>query len=68
MTSLQIAREALEDIAERGIVKPGTNQVERGSFTCPVCGHNQQSQGACLNRLCVTWMARSALDAMRTLA
>ena len=62
MTRDQITREALEQIAERGITRGSII-----SFTCGVCRREQKFQGPCCNRDCTTRIARDALDGLRSL-
>jgi len=79
VTALAIAREALERIAEAGIVvdifgmlddpecpeHEDFGDCDCGEKQCGECGHLQVPAGPCLNRDCLTAIARAALDDMR---
>jgi len=69
MSALTIAREALEQIAERGItiywhVEP-IDGVATRMHRCVACKKPQGFGGSCANRECLTAIARAALDDMR---
>ena len=66
MTAERIAIEALEEIAAYGIVAPAHDNHLHPNV-CPSCKHRQQSLGACLNHVCLTAIARTALEAVRAL-
>lgn len=71
MTALAVAREALEQIAERGVTR--YSHLARGragkpdfrTYRCPACKELQGFSGSCANRECLAAIARAALDDMR---
>ncbi len=71
MKSIEIAGEALREIASRGVVRYSSEDLRDGNgkavqaYGCPVCRHLQNMQGTCNNRECLTNIARTAIEAMK---
>lgn len=70
---IETAREALEEIASRGIVvrtsdgcMVNADGTKSPAFRCGACDEDQAGQGPCANRRCLTAIARKALDDMRS--